>query len=274
MKIISILLIAFLFASCTLSYSQNQTMNIQNREIKTDTDLLKAVVFTSAHRVIGRWKYGTGFLYFSEEENTLYAITNKHAVEDCDSMGIFLKYSNQSLRDNSTFQPIANFKSECKFLNRHNNADSDLVIINLTHAGIDFNRFNIKFFTKSNLPSAQIDTLPLGSNLIDVGFPGGVSSSSIPFFIPLTLATPYYIDYNNTKQFGVNGNIVEGCSGSPIIFKDNSSHYVIGIDRLGLAYRNFIKDENGNYINYTVDLDDLINLCIKSTVLWELLEQK
>ena len=62
MKIISILLIAFLFASCTLSYSQNQTMNIQNREIKTDTDLLKAVVFTSAHRVIGRWKYGTGFL--------------------------------------------------------------------------------------------------------------------------------------------------------------------------------------------------------------------
>src|ERR1700690_2519330 len=90
-----------------------QKFDWKSREVKSDTDLLKAVVYIGANTIPvidNHWGNGTAFFFYSIAKSKLYLITNKHAIYGQDTLNFTVKKINASLKDSFTIFPISDLK--------------------------------------------------------------------------------------------------------------------------------------------------------------------
>lgn len=266
---------------CLLNlYCSSQSFNWKNREIKSDTDLLKTSIFISLNTlpVTSKfWHYGVGFFYYSIKFKKLYLVTNKHVTENLDTLIMVVKERNKNLSDTFTIFSVSHLQKICKYFKGANNTDEDLVLIDLEAVQFKSELYSFKCFTDENMPPESISqNLPIDSKIYNINYLRGVAK--FPFVINCTFATPYFLNYNDKKEFCLSGNIIAGCSGSPIIlhdYKNGWKYYLLGIDRFGQSEPSNITNKLTNKeTQYETEQLLFVNQCIKSEQLIKLINEK
>lgn len=279
-----VLLLIYTQAFCQKSF------DLTNREIISDSDLLKTTVWIIAFDNNGR-VLGTGYFYFDAKKSRLYIITNNHVIGNRSRLSFSLK---QKESDNLFFG-IDSLQKRC--LRFQSNIDLVAVRIdNIPYLNLyDFPYF--KVFTEKNIISeSQIRDLDLfEENIVTLSYVGisMMQSRGVPLIIKSTLASPYSLEFNGVPEFCINANLGHGNSGSPIVLikKMNSvKQYLL----LGTYYYTFGEHQNVSSVtkdtlktffnlifNMPIDeVDDLafevqygVGIAIKARTLLDLINQ-
>ncbi|MAU16456.1 MAG: hypothetical protein CMH46_13070 [Muricauda sp.] len=193
--------------------------------------LIFAVVMifqVSNNQVIGT---ATGFFY--EFENKTYLITNRHVLEysfNSKDPKIYLKLHTDK-NNLSKLKTVEVPLLENSQLTWFSFSDADVAAIpipeNLTQGAI------VNYFSKKNFPPKDIQ-LEIGSELIALGYPRGFTDNinMTPIAKTCIISTPLNTPFENKPFFIMDGNLMPGMSGSPIILRPSSTHNVKG----GIAF--------------------------------------
>lgn len=232
-------LICILLSTLINCISNGQKIfDYKKREIKNDTDLLKTTTWLRAYSASrGAEELGTGYFFYSIPKKALYIITNEHVIDGYSNLVFGF---NQSTRQNSFF----GIDSVQERTTRFKNKDIDLVGIRIDNIPyLDLSKYSyFKVFTDNNLiTKKEISSLNLfNENIISLSFPGltTIPFPYQPYIYHVSFATPYNFKFQDTDDFCINGDLVKGCSGSPIISVQNKN----GINKyvlIGTYYFNF-----------------------------------
>lgn len=233
---------------------------------------------------------GTGFIYgFCRQENGCYPalVTNKHVVKDADECELVLhtKDSKGNLSSENIHYIINNdFKSQCIY---HPDSDIDLAIYNLSNVFYECKKNGkevfYSFLDTNLIPSKDdLEKFSAIEDIIMVGYPNGIIDfkNNLPIIRKGITATPYYIDYNGSKQFLADIACYPGSSGSPILIlqegisKDKFGNISIGkstIKLLGINSSVFLNTITGdlisqstNFVKTLVQVPNNLAIIIKS----------
>ena len=176
------------------------------------------------NQVIGT---ATGFFY--EYDNKTYLITNRHVLEYSakgNDPKIYLKLHTDK-EDLSKLKTVEIPLIKDKKLNWFFYNDADIAVIpipaNLTSGTI------INSFSKKDFPPKDLQ-LEVGSELIALGYPRGFTDNvnMTPIAKTCIISTPLSAPFENKPFFLMDGNLMPGMSGSPIILKPSSTHNIKG----------------------------------------------
>lgn len=176
------------------------------------------------NQVIGT---ATGFFY--EFENKTYLITNKHVLEYSlkgNNPKIYLKLHTDN-KDLSKLKTVEIPLIKDKNLNWFSYNDADIAAL-----PIPANLFKgtiTNSFSKKDFPPKDLQ-LEVGSELIALGYPRGFTDNinMTPIAKTCIISTPLSSPFENKPFFLMDGNLMPGMSGSPIILKPSSTHNIKG----------------------------------------------
>ena len=264
----ALLIFSFLVFFNTHNFAQK--FDLQSHIINSDSALLRSTVEIVCSGNIGTADStkGTAYFFYSVGNHNLYLITCKHIVDKKSYAKINIHFMD-SARD--TF-----FHSQFSFNLIEKNItylkDSiDLVLLNLSNIKY-FPRDDLRFsvFTEQNIPSPEtIATFKIEETMVSLSYPVETTIFSkqklTPFIFNCIFSTLPYINEDlslkNSKNidnssFGINGSLVDGCSGSPVIVIRRSStkkrpdtYYLMGTE-----YSGFLKKGISTLIANTIPI--------------------
>ncbi|PIQ19144.1 MAG: hypothetical protein COW66_02685 [Flavobacteriaceae bacterium CG18_big_fil_WC_8_21_14_2_50_34_36] len=211
--------------------------------------IIKSTVRIINHDINDSLFVGTGFFFSYNPDVSWNArieaiVTNKHVVNN--SKVLKLSFRTDSSTDKDLKGTLRNYdlNNPSNWIFNHPDPDVDLCIIFLKPITDFFlNNHNetldISYFTKELIPDQTIiDQLSSIEDILMIGYPKGIIDQTKLF--PITrkgiTSSPYYIDFNNKKDFLTDIFAIGGSSGSPVIlYKLNNSYpYLLGVHYAGL----------------------------------------
>lgn len=218
-----------------LSFSCWSQAVFKNRLIKNDTDLLHATTWIIGDNIKDDGVPITGTGYFFLFKDTLYLITNWHIVKTSRMLAFDVQWSEKKSSLGIDFINT-NYKKFDR--DKNDRTTTDLVAIPISNIPtIDMNEFpRWKAFGVENVPTVnEIKTFRLfDEKVISFSYPGGLVYPylSAPIIFHCNLASNYSALFMREKEFCINGDMREGCSGSPIVLiKPNNKYFLLGTIR-------------------------------------------
>lgn len=176
---------------------------------------------------------GTGFFFVFqiEKSNYPFIITNKHVVENCNSMEITISKKRELDNPESftfKFDGIKSIKLD------HSKYNVDLCAIPAIDLFDNEFELDIAYLTQSDIRTNDIKNLNYVEDILMVGYPRGVIDdyNNLPVFRKGITATHPGIKFKNQKVFLVDMTITNGSSGSPV-YLYNPNGYT---DRMGNSF--------------------------------------
>lgn len=187
----------------------------------------------SVVRIVTEKSIGTGFFFVFQIEGDIYPfiITNKHVVENCNSMQVVV--SKKSEMDNPEAE-IFQFDGIKSIKLDHSKHNVDLCAIPAIDLFKTYYELDISYLTQSDIRINEIKDLNFVEDILMVGYPRGVIDeyNNLPVFRKGITATHPGIKFNNQKIFLIDMTITNGSSGSPV-YLYNPNGYT---DRLGNSF--------------------------------------
>ncbi len=238
---------------------------------KNPDKLVKSTVRIVNEDLNGSFFVGTGFFFSYNPDPSWNSrieaiVTNRHVVKSSKT----LKFSFRTETSNENIAPPENvfnydLVNPSNWIFFHPDPTIDLCIIFLKPITDYFlskhqRKLDIAYFNKELVPNSKIiNMLTSIEDVIMIGYPEGIIEPKklYPVVRRGITATPFFLDFNDRKEFLTDIFAIGGSSGSPVIlYSDNGEHpYLLGIHYAGL---------NNNKLNLGVN--------IKSTLIIETFE--
>lgn len=187
----------------------------------------------SVVKIVTEKGMGTGFFFVFQIGESIYPfiITNKHVVENCNSMQITISKKREIDNPESVAFKLEDIQSIKLDHSKHNVDICAIPAIDLFNDNFEL---DIAYLTQSDIRTNEIKNLNFVEDVLMVGYPRGVidNYNNLPVFRKGITATHPGIKFRNQKEFLVDMTITNGSSGSPV-YLYNPNGYT---DRLGNSY--------------------------------------
>lgn len=187
----------------------------------------------SVVKIVTEKGMGTGFFFVFQigESSYPFIITNKHVVENCNSMQITISKKREIDNPESVAFKLEGIQSIKLDHSKHNVDICAIPAIDLFNDNFEL---DIAYLTQSDIRTNEIKNLNFVEDILMVGYPRGVIDeyNNLPVFRKGITATHPGIKFNNQKIFLIDMTITNGSSGSPV-YLYNPNGYT---DRLGNSF--------------------------------------
>ncbi|RMG21913.1 MAG: serine protease [Methanobacteriota archaeon] len=173
-----------------------------------------------------RFKTGTGFLLsenISDTQAQLFLVTNKHVIKNSNNIELTFRTLNKG--------NFEGFKISISANQFYLSREVDLAIANTVPFHRQFDQNNIQFLNKyiplDYLASkTQLEALQALEEIYFIGYPNSIidNYNLVPIIRKGITATPAYFDFNSQPLFLIDGSVIPGSSGSPVVIANQGSY--------------------------------------------------